>query len=401
MHNLSNFFKFKKNTTKPFLSIKKKPIYYDIKGNIVIDKPNKKYSFLECKKKININWRYAAYDVYPPLPPRVIIFKSKKKLFTLGIKILKKKEYLGIISLSGKNIGEMSYYDRKGSLLKSMGDYYILTDKNENIINQETLTKEKFLGKISQFFGDKEIKLFEKVTKKKFNKLILKVRSSKQELFDKISSNVRWIDTPLNKDGLHILRVMLADKNYKHKIQKRTRIPDEFLKNGFFKIPFNKKKYFLDILRDISPNKEIQKKIKWRRSVVKFLKKDEQTKLHNDSFHNTFKVWVYPKNLKAYHGPLEVIPKTHINSYDKLKWLYYISNTNEGNIEPSFRLSKKWQKKFGKVKKILPIKNKKTIIIANTYIFHRRGIIKKNLTRITFRLSGDNDGGIRRVNPFN
>ena len=84
----------------------------------------------------------------------------------MGIKILKKKEYLGTISLSGANIGEMSYYDLKGSLQKSMGDYYILTDKNENIINQEILSKTKFLRKINKFFGDKEIKLFEKVTKK-------------------------------------------------------------------------------------------------------------------------------------------------------------------------------------------------------------------------------------------
>ena len=55
---------------------------------------------------------------------------------------------------------------------------------------------------------------------------------------------------------------------------------------------------------------------------------------------------------------------------------------------------------FPKLVPILPIKNKKTIIFVNTYAFHKRGKIKHNLKRITYRIAGDNDGGVKRYNPF-
>ena len=92
---------------------------------------------------------------------------------------------------------------------------------------------------------------------------------------------------------------------------------------------------------------------------VAIVMEKEQRDLHNDSFHNTFKVWIYPKNLTSNHGPLEIIPETHINSKLKLRWLYYISNTKSGTKEPSFRLSKRWQNRFGKVLKLLPLKMQK------------------------------------------
>ena len=52
------------------------------------------------------------------------------------------------------------------------------------------------------------------------------------------------------------------------------------------------------------------------------------------------------------------------------------------------------------MKRLLPINKQKTILIVNTYLFHRRGRIQKNFERITYRLAGDNDGGLKRINPF-
>jgi hypothetical protein len=388
MDNLNKYITLKKNTKNPLKSFFKKPIYYE-NNNFTLKKKNNSYFFLECNSKIDMNWRYAAYDVYPPLPPKVIILKQKKDVFTLGK-----------ISINNKNIGEMSYFDEKGKLSKLMGNYYILTDKNIDLETDHKIQKKNFISKIKKFFDLKEIKLFEAVTKQKFNKLIKKINSLSQMQVYKIASNLRWIDTSLNKNGLHVLRAILADKIYEEKIKNRTDIPYNFLKYGFIRIAFNKKKDFIKILKQISPNRKIQKNIQWRKSEVKYLRKDEQRNLHYDSFHNTFKVWVYPKNLTLNHGPLEIIPGSHINSKLKLRWLYYISNTKLGIKEPSFRLSKRWQSKFGKVKPIFPLKNKKTIIIVNTYVFHRRGLVKKNLTRLTYRLAGNNDGGIKRINPF-
>ena len=53
---------------------------------------------------------------------------------------------------------------------------------------------------------------------------------------------------------------MLADKNYKHKIQKRKKIPDEFLKMDFLKYHLIKKK-FLSILKKFLQIKKFKKKL--------------------------------------------------------------------------------------------------------------------------------------------
>ena len=67
---------------------------------------------------------------------------------------------------------------------------------------------------------------------------------------------------------------------------------------------------------------------------------------------------------------LKFIPGSHLLNIEKLKWLYKISCSKKGIKEPSFRLEKKYFKFFNKSKVALPLNKEKTVVLANTFMFH-------------------------------
>ena len=363
---------------------------------------------LMSKKKYN--WRFVAPDTIPPCPPKVIIFKNKKNIYALGFTKLENKEYIGWVSLDGKNIGIFSFY-YKNKMKKINGNYFILVDakKDLEIKKKSLFSKKTFLSKINKYITSNDKKNIEKISKYKFEDLINGIRKVNNIDFSLITSENRWINHKLNKKGLHILRCLLAERIYEKKIfnkAKETYMDQDvlsFYKNGFLLKKFNnfKNSKLKNFLKKISNLKEKSlPKIKWKKISFKHIPNDNQYDMHIDSFHNTIKLWVYPGSLSKKHGPLQILPKSHINNVEKLSWLYKVSNSKVGLKEPSFRLQEKYFRKFGKIKNILPINKTKTILIANTHMFHRRGRANKNITRVTYRLEGDNDGGIKRINPF-
>jgi len=414
MFTLNNNFKFYKNYfLKNYIPLfsKREKNYISVENEFLILKnkiqqQKKDIIIFFNNKKSHPRWRFSSYDTIPPLPPKAVIFRKKGKKISLGLKIINGKEFVGYISLQGNDMGTM-YYRKNKKILNSNGNYFILVDDNYEIEKdiKSSITKKKFFYKIKKFITQEDKDLITHITKVKFQYLIRDLKKTDKDLWLKISSPIRWIDTKLNKKGLHLLRCLLTQRIYENKISKKTKEGElrNFFKDGYILLPFEKinKKLIKKILTKISTYKSnMLSDIKWKKSVVKHLKKDNQNDVHIDSFHNTFKVWVYPKNINKTLGPLHIIPGTHKNDIKKLKWLFKISNSKIGYKEPSFRLTNNNMKIFPKLVPILPIKNKKTIIFVNTYAFHKRGKIKHNLKRITYRIAGDNDGGVKRYNPF-
>ena len=372
-----------------------------------ICKSNFIYSFAEDKKiflkalanRAKYFWRFVAPDQIPPFPPNTILFNSKKDRFAIGAN--KDKSSLGRVY--EKNIKGLEII--KDNVRHIINDsLFILTKKD---ISQKKLIleigKKDFLNKIKINLTKADIMLIEKISKSKFSILINKIKKSKKDVFYKIQSNERWINNKtFNKLGLHLLRCILAERIYENKFKNKFLKKDMnfFLENGYlikkYK-DFNSRRIriFLNSISKIKTNK-----IEWKKVEFKHIKNDPQYEMHLDSFCNTIKVWMYDGNLTKKSGLLSFFPKSHKLSIKKLEWLYKISCSKVGLKEPSFRLKNKYFKDYSKLKFALPLKKQKTVVIANTFMFHARSKAKPGTTRVAYRIQGNNDGGIKRHNPF-
>ena len=357
------------------------------KSYIYINEKDQKLFGKLIKTKDYYQWRFVAPDQIPPYPPSTLFIKNKDDKFCFVTDLSKKKIYRLYTKHSKKNF----------EFKRNHNCYFILTKKVIVINDKNHISKKKFLGLIDKYFSLKEIKLIESVTKRKFNKLLNEIKKVNSKNYRLIQSSERWVDLKkMNKLGLHLLRSILAEKIFQKKISSLKKNDDLkfFLKKGFlikrYK-DFNNKKIF-NFLKKISFGTKIDK-INWIESKVIHIKNDPQYAMHLDSFHNTFKVWMYPGNMKKKNGLLKFIPGSHLLNIEKLKWLYKISCSKKGIKEPSFRLEKKYFKFFNKSKVALPLNKEKTVVLANTFMFHCRDKSHPNNERVSYRLSGDNDGG--------
>ncbi len=372
-----------------------------------IDKVNFFYSFKEDKKiflniinnKKKYQWRFVAPDQIPPFPPNTALFKSKNDHYAIGTN--EKKSFLGRVY--EKNIKGLEII--KDNFKHIINDsFFILTKKTNNpkkLILE--ISKKDFLKKIKMSLTKEDILLIEKISKSKFSTLVDEIKKSEKKVFYKIQGNERWIDNKrLNKLGIHLLRCILSERIYQNKFKNKVLTKDIqfYLKNGYLIKKyknFNSKKIQM-FLNNISNTST--KKIIWNKVEFKHIKNDPQYEMHLDSFCNTIKVWMYPGNLKKKNGLLTFFPKSHKLTIQKLEWLYKISCSNIGLKEPSFRLKKKYFKEYSQLKLALPLQKQKTVVIANTFMFHARSNAKVGTKRILYRIQGNNDGGVKRTNPF-
>ena len=101
---------------------------------------------------------------------------------------------------------------------------------------------------------------------------------------------------------------------------------------------------------------------------------DENRDFHYDTFHNTFKAWLFLNNVSEKQGPFHIIPESHkfsIKRFFSEYWfsiLYSLKIINEG----SFRVDKKKKIKLSKESiKAEVLEN--TLVVANTHGLHCRG----------------------------
>jgi len=355
------------------------------------------------KNEKNIEWRYINPDLIPPLPARTYIVKSDGLKNGIGLFLKNNKYTIGLVSMKKSNFGTLELENKRQQI---NGDYYLLTyDRHQNIEKKkDSVKKSVFLNNIKKYITDEDKKIIQNVSKTFFKKLIKEIEKLDPFRFSEVGSSDRWVNLPkLNKMGLHILRCILAERIFDKKIKKYLKNEDVKIihENGYLIKEFSKiqNSDLNNILNTLSKNKSKQN-LQFRRISFKHVKNDTQYEMHIDSFHNTFKIWGYPGNTLKKNGPLRFIPRSHKLTKEKIKWLYKKSNSKIAFSEPSFRISEKDEKIFGKVKQVLPINKRKIIMIANTFMFHCRGKAKPGEKRVTYRLEGDNDGGLKRVSPF-
>jgi hypothetical protein len=132
---------------------------------------------------------------------------------------------------------------------------------------------------------------------------------------------------------------------------------------------------------------------------------DPQYELHMDNAVGPiFKVWVYPEDAVLEDGPLHYARGSHELTAAKLAWLHEstLPPAKEAMIEPALRLRLSPEETgFASALPVLPLPGaKRTLVIADTSGIHHRGRATVGTIRRSWRLVGDNDGGLPRLDPF-
>tara|TARA_B110000977_G_scaffold201301_1_gene295234 strand:- start:1223 stop:2086 length:864 start_codon:yes stop_codon:yes gene_type:complete len=202
----------------------------------------------------------------------------------------------------------------------------------------------------------------------------------------------------LQNDGTQYLTVYLNDVNIlkNYPLIKKT-INDERIKKLFSESE-NKK--------DININCRLERIIVKDNNI-----EDTNKNFHYDTFHNTFKAWLYLSDSNDKNGPLVIVPSSHrfsikriLNSYvESIKYCLFFKKIKEyktQNVLNNYAKDNYQFFRYKNKKKLLDkladkiISKKNTFLFANTHCIHRRGDAEENNIRDSIHFYS-------RENPFN
>ena len=311
---------------------------------------------------------------------------------------------------------------------------------------------------VDRFITSDDVALVERITGQSFQSLMESIRSS-GELAVAVLSADRFVYAPeANKRGLHLLRSILANKltETRRKTLGLHHHPDyaEFMENGYIIKDFSlmQDTEVLELLRMVSGynSKDIPDLV-WILRTVRGNAEDNNLNLHVDTFAPAWKVWLYAQDISIKDGPLHYVKGSHLPSENKLRFLYrasidppiygagsygsfrmgqYGHNNSAEESQASIASQRKFKTSNGTITDELePYEidedgvwrcnscvdderdygmrprysihgQKLSLVIADVSGLHCRGLSVDGTLRRTFILDGQNDGGLRRVNPF-
>lgn len=267
--------------------------------------------------------------------------------------------------------------------------------------------------------------IFKDITKNNIEDLEKVIDSQTQSFKNLVYSNQKFIDCPLNVDGLHIYRILLAFNTYKNRSKIETPHAKQFFEDGFIYIENfvteDNLNYLKKVVSQMSETGSTSKHLTFPDAIRKdnadeFFKQlinvpffgsdsdrsyprtsmwhykhvsgDPQYKWHTDTFQPTMKCWLYVNDIDESNGALSLIPKSHLPTYNRLAWDYKNSVYNKSK-EKSFRLAEfgseeNESQEIEKNSFLQPVTlngKANTLIAVNTYGLHKRGQGEANVRR--------------------
>lgn len=223
-----------------------------------------------------------------------------------------------------------------------------------------------------------------------------------------VLSDSRFVPHELNALGLHVLRALLADGAKRRRMENGN---EDWRRDGLIVRPFESDQQLYALLKSVGGLDVQPPPYEWVARNVTTVDGDAQNEPHLDTFASVVKVWLFAPPLDDRHGPFTYVKGTHRNSESKLRWMYAYSTSQAALREPSFRLHgdegaataaadfvAHCQKH---ARPVLPLDDAHlTLVIADTSAIHFRAPGLPGFVRQSFRLKGDNGGGLPRRNPF-
>lgn len=231
--------------------------------------------------------------------------------------------------------------------------------------NQYKEVKERAYSKIIKFLTNEEFKKLEKECKVAIEDQRFAKRVS-QQTDGKIDEGIEYISLTISKEieqyypNLYNILNNLSVKKYFHECELKSNV----------KIHARLEKIVVTDKSKVDPNKEY----------------------HFDTFHHTFKAWLFLNDVKKEHGPFKILPKSHKISLSRIlfEWKMSVMYSLK-KINSSFR-SIKSKDVIDKNAIDFPLE-KNTFLMANVHALHRRGDAENNTTRVAIQFW-------TRENPF-
>ncbi|KAJ9453752.1 hypothetical protein DIPPA_19151, partial [Diplonema papillatum] len=411
----------------------------------------------------SLRWRFLGYDVIPPIPPAALLWNpsSGNGATIPAMGVCYRKGLLGVIEFDGIRGGgcvlpvekldgtvkpERSLFSLDRDEIARLhdgsrviyGDFYILLNRGlpttpsaDFSQKDKEIRLSRFRKLINQYVSRADAALFHEVTGFTTEETVLSVQDEASlmdtltacHFLDEVLGPARFHPAESNAKGLHLLRVLLGERMTDHRRQSLMnshgasfsseviRSFATFHDQGYVLLDYhraisNNGTFLRSFLQLVSAGDPVQDDLSFVPRVITHLAGDTQCQSHVDTFHSTFKMWVYPQNVSAADGPLHFLPTTHRATPAKLRWMWAVTKANLTAFdvaEPSLRL---WDAPatYGLPEPVpvIPLPNYEwTLIVADTSGIHFRGIAAPGSERIALRpIGGQNDGGLTRRTPF-
>eukprot|EP01083_Nonionella_stella_P010879 30953_1 len=265
-----------------------------------------------------------------------------------------------------------------------------------------------FKSLVTQYITATDERIFQEIVGSTITQL---VEALATDFDDNILTNHRFIKSKHNAQGFHLLRALLAERimDARQSELKQHPLYDSWHQNGFLLMDYNalleedNNDTIASFFEILSPGSRLNVKTGFVKRPVKHRQDDKQYQLHQDTFHQVVKMWIYDSNTTKENGPLMIVPHSNRYGPKKLRWLFDRTKDNAPDVveEPSIRFVYNLNDYgFEEAIHVLP-KYERTLVIADTSAFHCRGKAEPGTMRIAYRPSGvENDGGLGRVNPY-
>ncbi|MEM8838687.1 MAG: phytanoyl-CoA dioxygenase [Pseudomonadota bacterium] len=125
---------------------------------------------------------------------------------------------------------------------------------------------------------------------------------------------------------------------------------------------------------------------------------DPQTMLHSDTFHSTSKMWLFLNDVGEEDGPFAYSPGSNRLTEERINWEYEqsltaVADNKSHHSDGSFRIDEARLSDLGYQKPRRMTVKANTLVVADTYGFHRRSASTRPTTRVEVY-------GYLRRNPF-
>ena len=205
----------------------------------------------------------------------------------------------------------------------------------------------------------------------------------KKEFFQAVKDNSKdeeQVEIKSKKDGIEY-KTLYVDDNLKNKYPKIYNFKYHPLINEYFSTCEQKKNFHL--FCRLEKIKVIDEKID-----------DPNKDYHYDTFHNTFKCWLFIDKVETHEGPFRYLPYSNRFSIKRFffEWKLSLLFSFKKDVNASFRVDKKFKKKLDKESISMDVEEN-TLVMANTHGLHRRGDARIGSTRYAIQFW-------TRENPF-
>lgn len=385
-------------------------------------------------------WREVSADVIPPIPELVLALGATNSTpggHRLGLcrtfgdrpEVDGGRRLVGTAVLEGPDFGRCFFTREDGTRGHLDGGmFHVLQARaaEPSCVHDEALAADlsSSLGRrMDTFLSADDAASIERVAGSPFADLRTSVLSLGSCELRQVMSPARFVPSPLNVGGLHLLRALLAERMADARAEAAglDAHPDyaAWRRDGVLIKDFDEvgDEGLHGLLQMASGEREEAippPPYRWTvRNVTLNGEWDPQNDMHIDTFASIVKVWIFDGSVTPDHGPLEYVPGSHRETEPRLRWMhaYGLPPAKEALVEPSFRLLgspaaaaaaadfvEACRKRSTPV---LPLPGaRRTLVIADTSGLHRRSEGEPGRTRVSWRLAGDNDGGLRRLDPY-